>query len=120
MVDGLDVSSHKTDINHVRTEAGMVFQQFNLFPHISVLKNVTLGPIKVRKMPKNEATELGLELLAKVGLSGKTVNYPEQFSGGQKQRVAIARFLALKPKVMLFMNRYQPWTLNWWVKCWMS
>jgi glutamine transport system ATP-binding protein len=102
MVDGLDVSSPKTDINHVRTEAGMVFQQFNLFPHMSVLENVTLGPIKVRKMPKNEANELGLELLAKVGLSGKTNNYPEQLSGGQKQRVAIARSLALKPKVILF------------------
>lgn len=101
-VDGLDVSDPKTDINHVRTEAGMVFQQFNLFPHMSVLENVTLGPVKVRKMPRQEANELALELLAKVGLSGKTNNYPDQLSGGQKQRVAIARSLALKPKVILF------------------
>ncbi|MEF2144855.1 MAG: amino acid ABC transporter ATP-binding protein [Desulfovibrionaceae bacterium] len=102
LVDGFDIMDPKTDINYVRTEAGMVFQQFNLFPHMSVLDNVTLGPIKVRKMNREEARKLGHSLLDKVGLRDKAANYPEQLSGGQKQRVAIARSLALQPKVILF------------------
>lgn len=102
VVDGYDIMARETNINLVRTEAGMVFQQFNLFPHMKVLDNVTLGPIKVRKMKKNEARELAQRLLAKVGLASKADNYPEQLSGGQKQRVAIARALALQPKVILF------------------
>ncbi len=80
----------------------MVFQQFNLFPHMTAMENVTLGPIKVRKMPKKKAQNLGLELLRKVGLEDKAHVYPDQLSGGQKQRVAIARSLALTPKAMLF------------------
>lgn len=102
VVDGFDIMDPRTDINYVRTEATMVFQQFNLFPHMSVLDNVTLGPIKVRGMTRNEANSLGLDLLAKVGLEDKAHNYPDQLSGGQKQRVAIARSLALRPKVILF------------------
>ncbi len=102
VVDGYDVMDRKTDINFVRTEAGMVFQQFNLFPHMTTLANVTLGPMKVRKLSRAKARELGLELLAKVGLGDKANVYPDHLSGGQKQRVAIARSLALKPKVMLF------------------
>ncbi len=102
VVDNHDVMDPKTNINYVRTEAGMVFQQFNLFPHMNVLRNVTLGPVKVRKMARKEAEKLGLELLKKVGLADKATNYPGQLSGGQKQRVAIARSLALHPKVMLF------------------
>ncbi len=102
VVDGHDVMDRKTDINFVRTEAGMVFQQFNLFPHMTTLANVTLGPMKVRGMNRIQANELGLELLAKVGLGDKAHVYPDHLSGGQKQRVAIARSLALKPKVMLF------------------
>ena len=102
MVDGYDIMDPKTDINMVRTEATMVFQQFNLFPHMSVLDNVILGPIKVRNMPKNDAMKLGMDLLNKVGLASKAGNYPEQLSGGQKQRVAIARSLALQPKAILF------------------
>ncbi len=102
IVDGYDVMDPKTDINYVRTEAGMVFQQFNLFPHMSVLDNVTLGPVKVRGVARKEAEELGRKLLRKVGLADKADNYPEQLSGGQKQRVAIARSLALHPKVILF------------------
>lgn len=102
VVDGHDIMAPKTNINYVRTEAGMVFQQFNLFPHMNVLANVTLGPIKVRGMRRAEADKLGLELLEKVGLADKARNYPEQLSGGQKQRVAIARSLALQPRVMLF------------------
>ncbi len=102
IVDGHDIMNPRTDINYVRTEAGMVFQQFNLFPHMSVLDNVILGPVKVRKMRRAEAEHLGYDLLAKVGLGSKAQAYPEQLSGGQKQRVAIARALALQPKVILF------------------
>ena len=102
IVDGKDIMDSETDINHIRTEAGMVFQQFNLFPHMTVLDNVTLGPIKVRKMLRAEAETLGRSLLEKVGLADKAKKYPDQLSGGQKQRVAIARSLSLKPKVILF------------------
>ncbi len=102
IVDGYDVTDKATDINFIRTEAGMVFQQFNLFPHMTTLGNVTLGPLKVRKMNRKEAENLGRELLAKVGLKDKADTYPDHLSGGQKQRVAIARALALKPKVILF------------------
>ena len=102
IVDGHDVRDKKTNINFIRTEAGMVFQQFNLFPHMTALGNVTLGPIKVRKMSRTEARKLGRDILAKVGLSDKADVYPDHLSGGQKQRVAIARSLALRPKVMLF------------------
>ncbi len=101
-VDGYSLTDKKTDINMIRTEAGMVFQQFNLFPHMTALQNVTLGPLKVRRMKTAEANKFGMELLAKVGLEDKARVYPDQLSGGQKQRVAIARSLALRPKVMLF------------------
>ena len=83
IVDGHDIMDPKTDINSVRTEAGMVFQQFNLFPHMTVLDNVTLGPVKVRRMPKADAEHLGYDLLAKVGLASKADAFPEQLSGGQ-------------------------------------
>ncbi len=102
IVDGYDVHSPTTNMNLVRTEAGMVFQQFNLFPHMTALGNVTLGPRKVRGLSRHAAEELGMQLLGKVGLADKALNYPEQLSGGQKQRVAIARALALQPKVILF------------------
>ena len=101
-VDGHDLTDKSTNMNQVRAEAGMVFQQFNLFPHMTVLKNVTLGPIKVRKMGRDEAKILGTKLLAKVGLGDKAHVYPDQLSGGQKQRVAIARSLAMNPKLILF------------------
>ena len=102
IVDGYDINDKNTDINFIRTEVGMVFQQFNLFPHMKTLQNVTLGPIKVRKMDRKDAEELGMELLKKVGLKDKASVYPDKLSGGQKQRVAIARSLALRPKAMLF------------------
>ena len=92
----------KENINNVRAEVGMVFQRFNLFPHMTVLDNITLAPQKIRKISKAEAEEIALELLAKVGLRDKADSYPQQLSGGQQQRVAIARALAMKPKVMLF------------------
>ena len=102
IVDGHDLYARETNLNLIRTEAGMVFQQFNLFPHMTALRNVILGPIKVRRTPRKEAERQGLELLEKVGLKDKAHVHPDQLSGGQKQRVAIARALALKPKVMLF------------------
>ncbi|MBN2644300.1 MAG: amino acid ABC transporter ATP-binding protein [Desulfuromonadaceae bacterium] len=102
VVDNHDLYDPTTDINDIRTEAGMVFQQFNLFPHLSVLDNICLGPLKVRKLTRKEAELLGRQLLAKVGLAEKADVYPDQLSGGQKQRVAIARALALQPKVILF------------------
>jgi glutamine transport system ATP-binding protein len=102
IVDGLDIQDKDTDINFIRTEVGMVFQQFNLFPHMTAMENITLGPIKVRKISKKKAQNLGSELLRKVGLEDKAHVYPNQLSGGQQQRVAIARSLALTPKAMLF------------------
>jgi len=101
-IEGVRVNDPKTDINEIRKEVGMVFQQFNLFPHMRVIDNITMAPIKIRKMGKQEANELARQLLKKVGLADKANAYPEQLSGGQKQRVAIARALAMRPKVMLF------------------
>jgi glutamine transport system ATP-binding protein len=101
-VEGMKVNDPDTDINDIRTEVGMVFQQFNLFPHMTILENVTMAPMIIRKTPKKEAEKLALELLDKVGVLEKADNYPEQLSGGQQQRVAIARALAMRPKIMLF------------------
>ena len=101
-IDGESVTDEKADIRHIREEVGMVFQSFNLFPHLSVIDNITLSPIIVLKQDKEEAAALARKLLAKVGLSDKEKAWPEQLSGGQQQRVAIARALAMNPKVMLF------------------
>ncbi len=100
-VDGINLDTSE-NINAVRREVGMVFQRFNLFPHMTVLDNISLAPMQVRKIKQSEANASALELLAKVGLSDKADAYPEQLSGGQQQRVAIARALAMRPKVMLF------------------
>jgi polar amino acid transport system ATP-binding protein len=102
VVDGHDLTDPKTDINRVRTEMGMVFQKFNLFPHKRVIDNITMAPIRVRKWSKEKAEQKAMELLGKVGLQDKARAWPEQLSGGQQQRVAIARALAMDPKVMLF------------------
>lgn len=99
---GISITQSKTDINKIRQNMGMVFQNFNLFPHMTVLENITLAPIKVKKMDKKEAEDIGLKLLERVGLKDKALNYPNQLSGGQKQRVAIARALAMSPDLMLF------------------
>ena len=96
------VSDPRVDVRHIREEVGMVFQSFNLFPHLSALGNITIGPRIVKKTPKEQAQEAGLKLLERVGLADKVKSYPDQLSGGQQQRVAIARALAMNPKVMLF------------------
>ena len=101
VVDGIDLTGD-SDINKAREEIGMVFQRFNLFPHMTVLQNITLAPIKVRNMARDEAEKIARELLERVGLADKADAYPPQLSGGQQQRVAIARALAMRPKVMLF------------------
>ena len=101
-IDDIEVTDPKTDLRKVREEVGMVFQSFNLFPHLTVLDNITLAPRKVLKMEKKEAEELAMKLLDKVGLKDKAKSHPNQLSGGQQQRVAIARSLAMSPKAMLF------------------
>ncbi|WP_226036884.1 amino acid ABC transporter ATP-binding protein [Aquibacillus saliphilus] len=101
-INGEDLSDPTTDINKLRAEVGMVFQHFNLFPHRTVLENITLAPKKVKGLSASEANDIGIALLKKVGLSEKADDYPDSLSGGQKQRVAIARALAMNPKVMLF------------------
>jgi len=102
MVDGISVRAGKAKVREIRLEAGMVFQQFNLFPQLTAIENVAFGPRQVRGMSKTEAVKLAAELLAKVGLAERMNNFPNELSGGQQQRVAIARALAVKPKVMLF------------------
>ncbi len=102
LIDGVDIMDKDTDIRRVREEVGMVFQSFNLFPHLSVLDNITLAPIKVKKMSRRDAEDKAMELLATVGLADKAHQKPTQLSGGQQQRVAIVRALAMKPKAMLF------------------
>ena len=102
IIDGIDILDHNTNINKVRAEVGMVFQSFNLFPHKTVLENVTLAQTVVRKRSKKKAIEKAMVLLKKVGIVDKINAYPDQLSGGQQQRVAIARALAMEPKVMLF------------------
>ncbi len=104
IVDDIDVASKDADLNKIRSEVGIVFQQFNLFPHLTVLQNVTLAPIKVRKLSENDSKIIALDLLERIGLLDKIDKYPDQLSGGQAQRVAIARSLAMQPKIMLLTN----------------
>ena len=101
-VDGFELTDTSTDIDHVRAEVGMVFQQFNLFPHLTIIQNITLAQRKVRGRSKDEAIEMAMRQLTRVGIPEKADAYPRQLSGGQQQRVAIARALAMEPRVMLF------------------
>lgn len=101
-VDGIDITAHKAPITKVRESVAMVFQQFNLYPHKTVLENLTLAPILIKKVPKEKAEESGMAFLDRVGLKQKANAYPAQLSGGQQQRVAIARALNMRPKIMLF------------------
>jgi general L-amino acid transport system ATP-binding protein len=102
IVDGIELSHDVRDIERIRMETGMVFQQFNLFPHLSVMQNITLAPIWVRNLPKDEAEAKAMELLELVGIPEQALKFPGNLSGGQQQRVAIARALAMEPKIMLF------------------
>ncbi len=102
IVDGIELTNDTRNIDAIRRDVGMVFQSFNLFPHLSVMSNITLAPIKVRKMPEAQAKQVALELLERVGIPEQADKYPSQLSGGQQQRVAIARALAMQPKIMLF------------------
>ena len=102
VVDGIELTHDIRNIEAVRREVGMVFQQFNLFPHLTALQNITLGPIWVRRWPKQQAEEVALQLLERVGIPEQANKHPAQLSGGQQQRVAIARALAMQPKIMLF------------------
>ena len=102
IVDGIELTDDLRNIEAIRSEVGMVFQSFNLFPHLKVIDNITLAPIWVRKWPKEKADRIAVELLARVGIPEQADKYPGQLSGGQQQRVAIARALAMQPKVMLF------------------
>ena len=102
IVDGTDITDPKVDINKIRENIGMVFQHFNLFPHMTVKENITLAPVELKKMSKEEAEQKAIQLLDRVGLKDKADVYPSQLSGGQKQRVAIARSLAMNPDIMLF------------------
>jgi polar amino acid transport system ATP-binding protein len=101
-VDGFELTDASTDIDHVRAEVGMVFQQFNLFPHLTVIQNITLAQRKVRNRSRSEAIDMARRQLTRVGIPEKADSYPRQLSGGQQQRVAIARALAMEPRVMLF------------------
>jgi general L-amino acid transport system ATP-binding protein len=102
IVDGIELTNDMHNIEQIRMETGMVFQQFNLFPHLTVIQNVTLAPIQVRKWPKEKAEEVAMQLLERVGIPEQANKYPGQLSGGQQQRTAIARALAMQPKIMLF------------------
>ena len=102
IVDGIEMTNDLSNIDAIRSEVGMVFQSFNLFPHLSVMQNITLAPIKVRKMPQNEAEGIANHLLERVGIPEQADKYPSELSGGQQQRVAIARALAMRPRIMLF------------------
>ena len=102
IIDGIPLTDSKTNINAVRAEVGMVFQSFNLFPHMTALGNISIAQMKVRKRPREESEKISMELLDKVGMPEKAHSYPAQLSGGKQQRVAIARALAMQPKIMLF------------------
>ena len=123
VIDGVDITDKKCDINKVREKVGMVFQHFNLFNNMNVLRNLMLAPVDLKKKDKETARKEAMEMLGRVGLADKADAYPHQLSGGQKQRVAIARALCMRPDIMLFdeptslTSRPQPLTPRWWGRC---
>ena len=119
IVEGQDITTAKSnEVNQIRRKMGMVFQHFNLFPHLTIIDNITLAPVKLKLMTKEEARLKAVELLKRVGLEDKANAYPAQLSGGQKQRIAIIRSLAMNPEVMLLMNRHRRWTRKWSARFW--
>lgn len=112
LFEGTDITDKKTDINQMRRKIGMVFQQFNLFPNMTIRENIMLAPVKLKLMTKEQASAKAEELLARIGLADKAEAYPAQLSGGQKQRIAIVRSLAMNPDVILF-DQPQPLTRRW-------
>ena len=119
-VDDELITAPKVNVNRVRQKMGMVFQQFNLFPHLTIMENITLAPVLLKKMTKEEAVKRGQELLERVNLGEKANAYPVQLSGGQKQRVAIARALAMVPRSCFLTSRRRLLTRRWSARCWMS
>ena len=117
-IDDELINSPKADVNKIRQKMGMVFQHFNLFPHLTIMENITLAPVLLKKMTKPEAIKKGEELLKKVGLSEKADSYPAQLSGGQKQRVAIARALAMQPEICCLTSRPRRLTPRWSARFW--
>ena len=111
------VTSPGTDVNQFRQHVGMVFQHFNLFPHLTILENITIAPVKTGRSSRKEAADQAEALLQRIGLYGKRHSYPLQLSGGQKQRIAIVRALVMNPDVICLTSRHQPWTRKWWEKC---
>ena len=118
-IDGVKVNDPKTDINEIRKEVGMVFQQFNLFPHMRVLENITIAPKKVRKMNPTDAEKLAHQLLEKVGLADKANAYPEQLSGGQSSELRLQEHWLCNQRLCCLTNRHQHWIQRWLRKCWM-
>lgn len=113
LFEGTDITDKKTDINQMRRKIGMVFQQFNLFPNMTIRENIMLAPVKLKLMTKEQASAKAEELLARIGLADKAEAYPAQLSGGQKQRIAIVRSLAMNPDVILFDEPTSPLTRRW-------
>ena len=114
--EGKDITAKDCDINRIRRKMGMVFQHFNLFPHLTVKQNITLAPVNLKLQTQAEADEKAMRLLERIGLADKADAYPNKLSGGQKQRIAIVRALAMEPEVMLFDEPTS--ALRWWAKCW--
>lgn len=116
-IDDMDITSSDVDINRMRQRVGMVFQQFNLFPNMTIRRNIMLAPVELGKMTREEADEKATELLTRIGLLDKADSYPDSLSGGQKQRVAIARALAMNPEVILFDEPTSALDPEWWERC---